>query len=89
MTPEAVREEVERLTRADRMAGCLGDVGWRGVGRYMVQLIQPTIDQTPLELHCISKHPPGVDAVAAPSTTAVFPLPSKEPFDAPRMNVRL
>ena len=24
VTPEAVREEVERLTMADRMAGCLG-----------------------------------------------------------------
>jgi hypothetical protein len=30
VTPEAVREEVERLTRADRMAGCLGDLGWMG-----------------------------------------------------------
>ena len=27
VTPEAVREEV---TRADRMAGCLVDVGWSG-----------------------------------------------------------
>ena len=30
VTPEAVREEVERLARADRVAGCLGDVWWKG-----------------------------------------------------------
>lgn len=29
VTPEAVREVVDRLTRADRMAGFPGDVGWR------------------------------------------------------------
>lgn len=29
VTPEAVREEMDRLTRDDRMVGCLGDVGWK------------------------------------------------------------